>query len=108
MKKIAVLLFLMVSVQCFATEITSKKVSNFYGVTYQGIEVRYQKDSCGYLSENVLLNVAHDSEAGVFDWKRMEHPRFRHKVLRTECRRLRDEMVSRGLMDTILNREVKR
>lgn len=108
MKKIAVLLFLIFSVQCFATEVTSKNVGNYYGVTHQGIEVRYQKDSCGYLSENVLLNVAHDSEAGVFDWKKMENSRFRHKVLRIECRRLRDEMVSRGLMDTILNKGVKR
>ncbi|MCK9369279.1 hypothetical protein M0R04_05010 [Candidatus Dojkabacteria bacterium] len=92
---------------CSATNIEIIKVGNYYGVIYQGLEVRYHKDTCGSLSENTLLNIAHDSEAGVFDWNKMRVSKFRHNVLKAECKRLQKEMISRSLMDTILNKEVK-
>lgn len=101
-----VMLFLSISL-CSATTIEIKEIGNYWSVDYQGIDVRYNKETCGSLGKNALLNVAHDSEVGVFEWGKMQNSRFRTRVLRTECKRLQKEMISRGLMDTILNKEVK-
>jgi len=65
-------------------------------VTKDSVSVAYPKDKCGYLSKSVLLNVAYDSDAGVFDWTKMNEQTFRDKVLDTECIRLKKEMRLRG------------
>lgn len=83
-------------------ELTSKP--EYHEVTYQGLTVRYRAESCGSLSGNVLLNIAHDSEVGAFDWMEMKKPEYRRRTLYNECKRLRKEIASRSFKEIILNK----
>jgi hypothetical protein len=60
------------------------------------VQVLYSDVACGYLSKNVILNLAEDSNAGSFNWDKMSDEFYRERALKKECERLRYEMKLRG------------
>lgn len=107
MKIILLIMSLIFASYCIANDSPVESNVKYWEVEKDGILVKYNKDACGSLSKNILLNVYHDSEAGEFNWDKMENRQFKNKVLKVECSRLRNEMLNRSLKDTILNKEVK-
>jgi hypothetical protein len=66
--------------------------SNTWMATDKKINVTYRSIDCPVIAENVLKNVVDDSNAGVFEWSRMQDIDFRFDTLYSECIRLRSEM----------------
>lgn len=56
------------------------------------VQVLYPNTSCGNLSKNVILNLADDSNAGVFNWSKMSDEFYQKRAFDTECKRLQYEM----------------
>ena len=85
-----VIFLLFLTTSAFSADV--KKIGENFVVENNGLIVKYDKNKCGLLSENVLQNIVDDANAGSFQWSLMAYPRFKEQVLYRECLRLKQVM----------------